>query len=93
MSPNDTKKRREAVLDKGVKTLQSSVTDHFKPKNEAKKSIVYSDHDEAFANAAIEWLVAEGLVNIFLISLMNVGLIFWNYSSHRKNLCGHPSRG
>ena len=50
MLPNDTKQRREAGLDKGVKTLQSSVTDHFKPKNEAKKSIVYSDRDEAFAN-------------------------------------------
>ncbi|KAH9077767.1 hypothetical protein EDB83DRAFT_2217123, partial [Lactarius deliciosus] len=53
MLPDDTKQRRQAALDQSVKTLQSSLTDHFKPKD--KRPIPYSD--KAFACAAIEWLI------------------------------------
>ncbi|KAH9020234.1 hypothetical protein EDB84DRAFT_1441871, partial [Lactarius hengduanensis] len=55
MLPDDTKERRQAVLDKNLKTLQSSVTDHFKPQNESERPIPYSD--KAFMCAAIEWLI------------------------------------
>ncbi|KAH8981829.1 hypothetical protein EDB86DRAFT_2768185, partial [Lactarius hatsudake] len=55
MLPDDTKQRRQAALDKNLKTLQSSVTDHFKPQNESERPIPYSD--KAFMCAAIEWLI------------------------------------
>ena len=59
MLPDDTRQRRQAALDK---TLQSSVTDHFKPK--AEKPIA-SGSDDAFACAAIEWLTDADLVKSF----------------------------
>ena len=62
MLPDDTKQRRQAALDKNLKTLQSSVTDHFKPQNESERPIPYSD--KAFMCAAIEWLIDGDLVSI-----------------------------
>ncbi|KAH9005053.1 hypothetical protein EDB86DRAFT_2756167, partial [Lactarius hatsudake] len=60
MLPNDTRQRREAALDKGVKVLQSTITHHFQqPENAAEKPIAYSD--KAFACAAIEWLIEANL--------------------------------
>ena len=59
MLPDDTRQRRQATLDE---TLQSSVTDHFKL--EAEKPIA-SNSDDAFACAAIEWLIDADLVNVF----------------------------
>jgi hypothetical protein len=61
MLPDDTRRRKEAALDKNVKTLQLSVTDHFKPKREAESPVAHSD--EAFAYAAIEWVISADLVN------------------------------
>jgi hypothetical protein len=63
MLPDDTRRRKEAALDKSVKTLQSSVTDHFKLESEAEKPIA-PHSDEAFVDAAIEWLIDGGLVNM-----------------------------
>ncbi|KAH9029620.1 hypothetical protein EDB84DRAFT_1271654, partial [Lactarius hengduanensis] len=64
MLPDDTKQRRQAAIDKNVKTLQSALTDHFKPENAAEKPIVYSE--KVFACAAIEWLVdADLLLQVF----------------------------
>lgn len=80
MLPDDTRQRREAAFDKNAKTLQSSVTDHFKPESKAEKPIAYSD--EAFACAAIEWLIDGGLVSIFYFICLNVVLILWNNFSH-----------
>ncbi|KAH8996929.1 hypothetical protein EDB86DRAFT_2768179, partial [Lactarius hatsudake] len=55
MLPDDTKQCRQAALDKNLKTSQSSITDHFKPQNESKRPIPYSD--KAFMCATIKWLI------------------------------------
>ena len=61
MLPNDSKQRRQAALKKSVKTLQSTVMDHFK----SMESLTpYSD--KAFVSTAIEWLVDADLVSVFL---------------------------
>jgi len=57
MLPADAKQCREATLEK---SLQTSVTSHFKP-IDAMKRIPYSD--KAFLSAAIEWLVDGDLVS------------------------------
>ena len=67
MLAEDTRQRREATLDRSGKTLQSDVTDHFRPESKAEKPITYSDN--AFACAAIEWLIDGGLVSISLSHL------------------------
>ncbi|KAH8983920.1 hypothetical protein EDB92DRAFT_1803497, partial [Lactarius akahatsu] len=59
MLPNDTKQRRQAAIDKSVKTLQSAFTNHFKPENAAEKPIAYSEN--VFTCAAIKWLVDADL--------------------------------
>ncbi|KAH9048196.1 hypothetical protein EDB84DRAFT_330541 [Lactarius hengduanensis] len=59
MLPDDTKRRREAALDKGAKILQSTITHHFQPENAAEKPIAYSD--KAFSCAAIEWLIEANI--------------------------------
>ncbi|KAH8981091.1 hypothetical protein EDB86DRAFT_2762134, partial [Lactarius hatsudake] len=53
MLPNDMKQCRQAALDQSVKILQSSLTNHFKPKDE--RPILYSN--KVFACATIEWLI------------------------------------
>ena len=52
MLPEDTKRRKEAALDKALKTQQSVLGDHFGPPEEV---IPYSER--AFEAASIEWLV------------------------------------
>ena len=52
MLPEDTKQRKEAALDKALKTQQSVLGDHFGPPEEV---ILYSER--AFEAALIEWLV------------------------------------
>jgi hypothetical protein len=52
MLPDDTKECRQVASDKSI---QSMVTDHFKPKTEEAKPIVYSD--KGFTSVTIKWLV------------------------------------
>ncbi|KAI9437034.1 hypothetical protein H4582DRAFT_1816282, partial [Lactarius indigo] len=59
MLPDDTKECRQAALNKSLKTLQSSVTNHFKPQDESERPIPYSD--KAFTCATIEWLIDADL--------------------------------
>ena len=61
MLPDNAKVRAQADNDKNA---QSAVTDHFKPKTEEDRPIVYSD--KVFAMAAIEWLVDADLVSLYL---------------------------
>lgn len=60
MLPEDTKRRKEAALDKTLKAQQTNIGDHFSPADEV---IPYSDR--AFEAAAIEWLVQTNQVCIF----------------------------
>ncbi len=67
MLPNEAAKQHwQATFKKSVKTLQSTVTDQFKPEDAATKPIPYSD--KAFVSAAIKWLIDADLVSAFLPS-------------------------
>ncbi|KAH9001365.1 hypothetical protein EDB92DRAFT_1788805, partial [Lactarius akahatsu] len=59
MLPDDTRRRREAALDKGAKILQSTITHHFQPENAAEKPIAYSDKADFFTSLTQHW--AESL--------------------------------
>jgi hypothetical protein len=48
-----------------------SVTDHFKPKTEVDKPIMYSD--KVFVSAAIEWLIDGDLVSSSFSSTCHAG--------------------
>lgn len=53
MLPEDTKRRRQALLQQQLR--QSAVDDHFQPVAPEDKPVSYSD--EIFKEAAIEWLI------------------------------------
>lgn len=58
MLPWDTKEHRDAG---NIKDCQSSVTEHFGPKDPASKPIPYSD--KALETAALEWLIETNQVS------------------------------
>ena len=59
MLPDDVKECKQVAFNKNI---QSMVTDHFKPKMEEDKLIVYSD--KGFASPTVECLIDANLVNI-----------------------------
>ena len=60
MLSDDTRQRRETMLDNSLQTQQTALTDHF---NTAEVVVPYSD--QAFQSAAIEWLVHTNQVCAF----------------------------
>ena len=70
MLPQDTKQRRQAVLDRSVKAPQESVTDYLKP--ETEKPIAQSD--KSFAYAALEWFIQTDQASVFHLTPLNAVL-------------------
>ena len=65
MLPGDTKLHRQAMIDQ---ITQLTVTDHFKPKMEEDRPIVYSN--KGFVSITIEWLIDADLVSLFQASIL-----------------------